>query len=630
MSTRGVAIGADLRGRSAAGASDARTSRVVLELLGLLRGYRPAISASVCCALTYTLLSLVPPLLIRQVVRVLGTSGASRADPAAARSIAFLALGIAGVAVLRGICRYADAIISHVVAYRILHRLLVRVYTHLQRLPHRFYAGERTGALATRAVADVEAIEVFLAHAIAQAVQAFLIPLAMVAVLFAINARLAVFTLVPLPLVAWIALWWAPRFGRLWRRVRHQLAELGATFQEDASGITVVKAFARERERRAHLQAQSERFRDQIIQANVWTLVPASTIEAIGGVGAALVVWQGGLRGLTGGIATADLLVFILYGAYIYQPVLQLAALTDAIGNAVAAGERVFELLATEPDIVDAPGAIVPSRASADVRFERVTFGYAPARPVLRELTLDAPEGATVALVGPTGAGKTTAMGLIPRFYDVQGGAVLVGGYDVRDVALAWLRGRIALVPQDVFLFHGSIRENLLFGRPDATDRQVEAAARAANADEFILSMPDGYDTVIGERGVRLSGGQKQRIAIARALLKDAPILLLDEPTSSVDVETEALIQEALTRLCAGRTTVVIAHRLSTVRRADRIAVLDGGRVTELGTHDSLLRRGGLYAHLYHVQLDQQAWTLPGRLRTREGAPAPADVPPAT
>lgn len=603
---------------------------VVVELLGLLRGYRLAISASVCFALAYTLLSLVPPLLIRQVVKTLGASASGRADAEAARSIALLGLGIAGVALFRGACRYADAAISHVVAYHILHRLLVRLYAHLQRLPHRFFAGERTGALATRAVVDVEAIEVFLAHAIAQAVQAFLIPLAMVAVLLAIDARLALFTLLPLPLVAWIALWWTPRFGRLWRRVRHQIAELGATFQEDASGITVIKAFARERERQARLRSQSERFRDEIIAANVWTLVPASTIEAIGGIGAALVVWQGGLRGLSGGIATADLLVFILYGAYIYQPVLQLAALTDAISNAVAAGERVFELLRTEPDIVDAPGAVVPARATSGVRFERVTFGYAASRPVLRDLTLDIPEGATVALVGATGAGKTTAMSLIPRFYDVQGGAVHVGGHDVRGVALEWLRGRVALVPQDVFLFHGSIRENLLFGRPGASDRDVEAAARAANAEEFIVPMPDGYDTVVGERGVRLSGGQKQRIAIARALLKDAPILLLDEPTSSVDVETEALIQEALTRLCAGRTTVVIAHRLSSVRRADQIAVLDRGRVAELGTHDSLMRRGGLYAHLYHIQLDQRDWTLPGRPAPRDRSREPADVPPTT
>jgi ATP-binding cassette subfamily B protein/subfamily B ATP-binding cassette protein MsbA len=571
-------------------------------LLGLLRGYRLRLGVGIGFALVYTALALVPPLLIRSVVQHVTLARAGVADPSAARSIALLALAIAGVALARGACRYGDAIVSHIVAYKILDRLLVRVYAHLQRMPQRFFVDQRTGALATRAVADVEAVEVFIAHAIAQAVQAVLVPTAMIAVLFTIDPRLAAVTLMPLPIAAGVSFWLAPRFQRSWRKVRQQLAELGATFHEDIGGMSVIRAFTRERERREAIATQSARFRDEIIWANKLTLAPGATIEAIGGVGAALVVWQAGLGALAGQISTADLLVFVLYVGYIYQPILQLASLSDQINNAIAAGARVIELLATEPDIVDSPLAISPPEAAATVRFERVVFGYDPARPILRGLDLDVHACETVALVGTTGAGKTTAINLIARFYDVQAGAVLVGGHDVRSVRLDWLRRQLALVAQDVFLFHGTVRDNVLFGRPDATEAELRRAARAAHAEEFILDLPDGYDTLVGERGVRLSGGQKQRLSIARAILKDAPILILDEPTSSVDAETEALIQDALGRLSAGRTTIVIAHRLSTVRSADRIAVLDRGKVVEYGDHATLEKLDRLYARLYRIQ----------------------------
>jgi ATP-binding cassette subfamily B protein/subfamily B ATP-binding cassette protein MsbA len=579
-------------------------------LLGLLEGYRLALAGGIACALAYTLLSLVPPLLVRRVIQQVVAAGGLGTDAETMRWVGLAALGIAGVALLRGLFRYADAIISHVVAYRILDQLLLRVYGHLQRMPHRFFADQRTGALATRSVGDVEAIEVFIAHAIGQAVQALLVPLAMIVVLFLIDPWLALLTVVPLPLVAWIALWFRPRFQLQWQRVRRQLAELGATFHEDVGGMAVVKSFNRERERRANLAAQSGRFRDDIIWANVLTLIPTSSIEAIAGIGAALVVWQGAVAGFDGQVSAADLFVFVVYLGHIYQPLLQLSALGEGLNNALAAGERVFELLDRPLEIVDPPGARPPAAFDASVRFDDVVFGYDPARPVLRGLDLTVAPGETVALVGMTGAGKTTTVSLVPRFYDVQGGAVLIGGHDVRSLPLDFLRGQVSMVLQDVFLFHGTVRQNLLFGRPEATEAELVAAARAANAEEFILELPEGYDTLVGERGVRLSGGQKQRLSIARALLKDAPILILDEATSSVDVETEALIQDALARLTAGRTTLVIAHRLSTIRHADRIAVLADGRVVDCADHDTLMRRGGLYAQLYRLQSERQSWSL--------------------
>ncbi|HEX5416959.1 MAG TPA: ABC transporter transmembrane domain-containing protein, partial [Chloroflexota bacterium] len=361
--------------------------RTLRDLLGLLRGHRALLSVGIACALAYTLLSLIPPLLIRAVLQQVSDARAI-GDPAAAAAIARLGLAIVGVTALRGACRYGDAIISHIVAYRILDELLVRVYAHLQRLPHRFFVGQQTGELAARAVGDVEAIEVFIAHAIAQAVQALLIPLAMVLVLFTINPRLALLTLAPLPVAAALSVWFAPRFHRSWREVRIQLAELGATFHEDVGGMPVIKAFAREPERRHALAAQSRRFRDEIIHANVLTLIPASTIETIGGIGTAVVVWQGGLGGLIGGVSTADLLVFVLYVAYIYQPILQLAALSEGVNTAIAAASRTFDLLRTEPDIVDAPRATSPVTDDASVDFDEVWFGYDPDRPVLRGLDL--------------------------------------------------------------------------------------------------------------------------------------------------------------------------------------------------------------------------------------------------
>jgi ATP-binding cassette subfamily B protein/subfamily B ATP-binding cassette protein MsbA len=581
-----------------------------LRLLDLIRGRRLMLAAGIACALGYTLLSLVPPLLIRRVIQQIVAAGGSGADAETAGWIGLAALAIVAVALLRGLCRYGDALVSHVVAYRILDELLVRVYAHLQRMPHCFFADQRTGALATRAVSDVEAIEVFIAHAIGQAVQAVLVPGAMIAVLLLINPWLALLTLLPLPLVAWLVLWFRPRTHAAWRRVRRQLADLGATFHEDVGGVAIVKSFARERERRAALAGQSRRFADQIIRANAWTLIPPASIEAVAGVGAALVVWQGGLAGLHGQLSAADLFVFVVYLGHIYQPLLQLSALGEGLNSALAAGERVFELLDAEPEIVDRPGAAAPARFDESVRFEAVWFGYDPARPVLRGLDLRLEPGETVALVGQTGAGKTTTISLVPRFYDVQGGTVLVGGHDVRALPLGYLRERVAMVLQDVFLFHGSIRDNLLFGRLDATEPELRAAARAAHAEEFIREMPEGYETLVGERGVRLSGGQKQRLSIARALLKDAPILILDEATSSVDVETEALIQDALARLTRGRTTLVIAHRLSTIRQADRIAVLSGGAVAELGRHEELVGRGGIYSQLYRVKVEPGSWSL--------------------
>ncbi|TAK24120.1 MAG: ABC transporter ATP-binding protein [Chloroflexota bacterium] len=584
---------------------------LIARVFGLTRGHRRPLFFAVACGLAYTLLSLVPPLVVRAVIGALVNPSGD------AVAIGELAAVLVIVALLRGLTRYGETFTSHVVAYRVLNDLIERVFAHVQRLPQRFFADRRSAEIATRAVVDATEIEVFIAHAVTQATQAMLVPTAMIAILVALNWQLALVALAPLPIAVWLSVAFLPPMQRRWRRVRARLSELSATVQESLAGITVVKAFGAEASRQALVERQSRGFRDEIVAANRNTLIPTSALEALAGVAAALVIWQGASRALGGEIAAADLLVFVFYLGQIYLPLLQLAALGESVNTAIASADRVFSLLDAEPDMLDRPDTPAPRVNAWSVEFRDVTFGYDPDRPVLRDVSFLVAAGETVALVGMTGAGKSTTASLVPRLYDPWNGSVRLGDHDVRDLPLAFARRQVAMVLQDVFLFEGSVRENLLVARPNATEVQIEAAARAANADGFIRDLPGGYEARVGERGVRLSGGQKQRISIARALLRDAPILVLDEATSSVDAETEGLIQEALERLARGRTTIVIAHRLSTIRNADRIVVLDDGRVAEIGTHDDLIARDGLYAAMYRAHAASRGWTV----RSAAGVP---------
>ncbi len=570
----------------------------------VLRGRRLFMTWSIVCGLLFAGANLIPPLLIRRLIRWITEGGAETSDLLSVTVLLF------GVYLIRGATRYGYGFFSHVTAYRVMHDLTNRIYRHLQRLPHRFFNDQRTGSLITRSINDVEAIEDFIAHGIPETVLAAIIPISMMTVLFVLNPELAFIVLVPVPLAGWLVYRYVSRVRLMWHGIRERLSELGALVQDNLSGIAVIKAFTQEKRRADLIQSRSNRFRDEMIRANTISLLPSGIIEAAGGVGIVLVIWTGGDMALQGRISVADLFVFIVYMAHIYQPFLALASINDVLQKAAASIDRVFQLLAEEPDIVDAPNAIAPSRTDYNIAFDHVTFGYEPETPVIKDVTFDVAPGEVVALVGPTGAGKTTISNLIPRFWDVQSGVVRVGGHDVRSLKLEFLRGNVAPVLQDVFLFHGTVRENILFGRPDAPDQDVIQAAQTANAERFILDFPDGYDAVIGERGVRLSGGQKQRLSIARAVLKNAPILILDEATSSVDAETEALIQQAITRLARNRTSVVIAHRLSTVRSADKIIVLDDGRIVESGSHVSLMATNGLYSRMVQSQDLTREWGI--------------------
>ena len=491
-----------------------------------------------------------------------------------------------------------------------MHNLMIRVYRHMQRQPHRFFNYKQTGSLISASINDIESVEDFIAHGIPETILATILPFSMIVVLFVLNPQLALIVLVPIPLASWLVYRYLSRARRMWRVIRENLANLVALVQDNLSGIAVIKAFSQENRRAELVEEKSMGFRDGMLRVSLVGQLPMGIIELAGGLGIVLVIWMGGSMALIGHTTVADLFVFIVYMGHIYQPFLTLASINDVLQKAAASVDRVFALLAEKPDIVDPPGALVPHNVDFSIAFDKVTFGYEPDATILHEVTFDVSPGEIVELVGPTGAGKTTISALIPRFWDVQSGTVSVANHDVRTLQLEFLRRNVASVLQDVFLFHGTVLENVLFGRPEASNHEVIDAVKAANAEEFIINLPDGFETVVGERGVRLSGGQKQRLSIARARLKDAPILILDEATSSVDAETESLIQEAITRLASNRTSVIIAHRLSTIRSADKIIVLDDGRIVESGTNHALMAANGLYARMVQSQDLNRDWRI--------------------
>ena len=562
------------------------------------------LSGTVLAGLVFAASGLVPPLLVRQIL--IWHAEGSAAENAMALVVAALVVAY----LVRAAARYTYGLLSHWSAYNVQQAMMVNLYRHIQTLPHRFFTDRRVGALVSRSVGDVETVEDFIAHGIPETVMAIALPIAMLVALFIINWQLALLALLPIPVIVLAGRYLFPRIRSSWRLVRESMAGVTATVTEGISGYAVIKAFGRETEQLRIVEGRWQRYRDDIQKAQFLSLIPAGVIELLAGLGLILVVAVGGDLTLRGAIPVADLFVFVVYLGLIYQPVIQLAAISENIQKAMASTERILELLEVQTDLRDKPGAAAPSTPEWSVEFDNVDFRYEPEEPVLQGVSFRAAPGELIALVGATGVGKTTCAHLVPRFYDLQDGAVRVAGTDVRDLPLVWLRSNVSLVLQDVFLFAGSIRDNIAFGRPGASDDDILAAARAANVDEFAERLPQGYNSRIGERGVRLSGGQQQRISIARAILKDAPILIMDEATSSVDAETEALIQEALDRLTMRRTTLVIAHRLATVRRADRIIVLRNGQVAAAASHDDLLAQGGWYADMVGRQELSARWQL--------------------
>lgn len=514
-------------------------------------------------------------------------------------------LTIIGIIALlgKGFLQFLRSYMAHLAGWGVVSDARKFVYHHLQRLSLRFYANRQTGQLMSRVINDTDLFERLIAHAIPDIFVNILTFIGVTIMLVSINGKLTLFAMLPIPLVILSLILFAKVVRPAFRKRQGKLGELNAVLSDNISGIREIKAFTREEEQYLRVEDKIENYRVSNLEALKLMAIFQPFMDFTSSLGQMVIIFFGGRMALQGTLPVADLVAFFLYLELFYNPIRSLGMAWEQIQEAMAGFDRIAELLDVSTEIKDTPQSIVLSkRVRGDLQFNQVSFTYNDDENVLENINVHIPANHVAALVGPTGVGKTTLASLIPRFYDVSSGEILLDGMDIRDIKLESLRQQISMVLQDVFLFHGTLRENILFGNPKSTHQQVIEAAKIANVHEFITSLPDGYDTLIGERGIRLSGGQRQRVSIARAVLKDTPILILDEATSSVDVETEFLIQQALDRLMQGRTTIVIAHRLSTIRKANQIIVLEGKNIREIGSHDELIAQNGLYKRLYSVQ----------------------------
>jgi subfamily B ATP-binding cassette protein MsbA len=519
---------------------------------------------------------------------------------AIAKLAAIAALLIAAIGAL---CSYTEKYVTTSVEQWLMHDLRRTLYSHIQRLSLAYHDQKRTGDLISRVTSDIDAIQSFIASNLLGALVQSLTLVGMVGVMFYLSWRFTLIALAVAPVLFVVVYTYTRRIKKASREVRKKEGEIVSVMQEVFSSIRVVKAFAREEYEQRRLEEESLEGVELALRARSLKARLVPLVEIIVAVGTALVLWFGARMVLSGSLSAGSLIVFILYLGKMYKPMQELSKTSDAYSKAAVGYERIQEILETDGEIKDIPGSRQAPRLKGQIIFEKVNFSYEPQSPVLRNVSLKIEPGQLAALVGPTGAGKTTIISLIPRFYDPSAGLVKIDGYDVRRFKQKSLRQQISFVLQETMLFHGPVWKNIAYGKPEASRFEILRAAELANAHEFIEKMPGGYNTMIGERGATLSGGQRQRIAIARAIIRDTPILILDEPSSGLDAASEGLVFEALDRLMKGKTSIVIAHRLSTIRRADIIFVVEQGVIIDSGKHEDLLKSGGLYAELYGLQV---------------------------
>jgi ATP-binding cassette, subfamily B, bacterial len=523
-------------------------------------------------------------------------------------SVLYLALAlVVAIAVLSGISTFAESFIMARVANWVLYDLRRRLYWHVQHLSLSYHGERRVGDLMSTVTGDVQLVLDLIAEGVLDFMINVLTLLGMTVVMFAINWRFALLALSIAPFLFVVVYRFTRRSKKASRSVRKQEGRISSMVQEVLSSMRVVQAYTREDYEQRRFEQENQRRVVAGIQVSTLKATLAPLVELLVAVGTALVMWYGAHEVLVGRLTPGALLVFLAYLSRLYGPMRNLSKFSDVMFRASVGLERIYGVLETEREVRDLPGARAAGPLRGRIAFEHVSFAYGTGAPTLKDITFSVEPGQVVALVGSTGAGKTTLASLIPRFADPSRGSVRVDGCDIRGYTLASLRSQIALVLQETILFYGTVRDNIAYGRPDATLEDIIAAAKAANAHEFITALPEGYDTLIGERGVNLSGGQRQRIALARAIIREAPILLLDEPTTGLDASSEAQVVQGMARLMENRTVLVIAHRLSTINRADLILVLEHGEIVERGTHQELLARGGRYAELYELQFRGQA-----------------------
>ncbi|MCA9902875.1 MAG: ABC transporter ATP-binding protein [Anaerolineae bacterium] len=572
-------------------------------LVGYLRPYLGHMAIAMVATIGSGVLSLVFPWVIQNVIDAVLTQ----------RNIELLnqiTIGLLFVFLLRSATSLVETYTLNYVGERLVVDLRTQLYRHLQSLSLGFFVQRGVGELASRLSNDVTAIRSTLTNNVNVLLQQVVIMIGSVVVMLIINWRLSLFILALVPVIIALGAFFGLRLRRINTQITDDLAGALNVANEAMQNVREVKSFVREpHEIERYESAVDRAFRASLRVLRIRAFFgPLVAFFGFGGL--SLVLWFGGREVLADRLTIGELISFLIYGLSVAGSLGSLVGLYTSLQEALGATKRVFQLMDTVPDVKDAPDAKPIGDVHGRITFEQVNFSYDERQKVLQDINLDIAPGEIVALVGPSGAGKSTIFNLIPRFYDPSSGSVCMDGHDLREVTQASLRAQIGIVPQEVLLFGGTIRENIRYGRLDATADAIVEAAQAANAHEFIMSLPDQYDTVVGERGVRLSGGQRQRVSIARAILKDPRVLLLDEATSSLDSESEHLVQEALARLMQNRTTVIIAHRLSTTRVAHRIVVLDQGRIVEIGSHDALMAQDGLYAKLYAMQFREDLAAL--------------------
>jgi len=512
------------------------------------------------------------------------------------------ALAVLGIAAIGAVCNYTERYITASLGQWIMHDLRHILYCHIQRLSLGFHNQKQTGDLITRLTTDIDAIQSFITSGLLGTLMNGVTLAGMAGVMFFLNPRFTIIALSVAPLLCFVVFHYTRRIKKATREVRRKEGEMVSVIQEVLSSMHVVKAFAGEEYEQRRLTEESRESIEIALKVRGLKVRLSPMVDMIVAAGTCLVLWFGGRMALAGTLSSGSLVLFIWYLGRMYKPMRELAKTTDAYTRATVGWERIREVLETDRQVNDLPGARHAPAFAGRIEFDDVTFGYSAASPVLKHVSLTVEPGQVAALVGPTGAGKTTIINLIPRFYDPDSGAVKIDGVDVKLFRQESLRGQISFVLQDTLLFRAPIWYNIAYGKPGASRAEVIRAAQLANASEFIEQMPNAYDAVIGERGVTLSGGQRQRIAIARAVIRDTPILILDEPGTGLDAASQELVLEALDRLMVRKTCIVIAHRLETIRSAHAIFVVNRGEIVERGTHQELVRNGGLYSHLHDVQ----------------------------
>ena len=574
------------------------SAAIYLRLLRYLRPYIPQTLMAVACMLMATSASLYVPWIVRDVIDGVLVN----------KDILLLNAITAGIVVvfaLRGFFVYGQTYLMSYVSQKVVIDLREALFRHFQRLSVSYFDRSRTGKVLSYMTNDVGALQGALAQNVIELSTESLTLVGSLVAMFYLHWQLALLTLITVPLVAQAMKLFGKKLRKASGTMQQRAAEITSVLQEMIVSIRLIRLFVREDYETSRFMRENDNNFTAQMKAAQLSATLSPVIEFLAAIAVTVIIWYGGREVINGNLTSGSLIAFLVYAVNISNPVKRLGNVYGNIQRAVAAAERVFEVLDTLPEIEDAPNAIELPSVTGNVSFENVSFEYRDGEPALKNLSIEIPSGQILAIVGPSGAGKSTIANLLPRFYDPQAGIIRIDGVDIKSVTVRSLREQIAMVPQETILFNASIYENILYGRLDADRDAIIAAAKAANAHDFIMQQPDGYDTQIGERGSQLSGGQRQRIAIARAILKDPRILILDEATSALDAESERVVQDALDKLMIGRTTFVIAHRLSTIQRADKILVMEKGRMIECGRHADLLDAGGLYCKLYSLQTDE-------------------------